>query len=81
MTTLTAMRNWFQGCKIVLITHPKPCNGYSFFPHFLSFLTFFILIFMNLQMRLFSFRPMTSIHLSYDITGSIAKCHNYIVWV
>ena len=22
--------NWFQGCKIDLITHPKPCNGYSF---------------------------------------------------
>ena len=21
--------NWFQGCKIDLIIHPKPCNGYS----------------------------------------------------
>ena len=27
-------------------------------------------------MRLFSFRRMTSINLSYDITGSITKCHN-----
>ena len=27
-------------------------------------------------MRSFSFRRMTSIHLSYDITGSITKCHN-----
>ena len=31
---------------------------------------------MNMQMRQFSFRPMTSIHLSYAITGSITKCHN-----
>ena len=30
---------------------------------------------MNMQMRYFSSRPMTSVHLSYDITGSIAKCH------
>ena len=22
--------NWFHGCKIVVITHTKPCNGYSF---------------------------------------------------
>ena len=27
-------------------------------------------------MRSFSFRRMTSINLSYDITGSITKCHN-----
>ena len=37
-----------------------------------------LFIFMNMQMRKekFSLRPMTSIHLSYDITGSITKCHN-----
>ena len=28
-----------------------------------------------MQMRSFLFRPMTSIHLLYDITGSITKCH------
>ena len=27
-------------------------------------------------MRSFSFRRMTSMNLSYDITGSITKCHN-----
>ena len=27
-------------------------------------------------MRSFSFRRMTSINLSYDITGSITKCHS-----
>ena len=27
-------------------------------------------------MSLFSFRRMTSINFSYDITGSITKCHN-----
>ena len=26
--------NWSQGWKIDPITHPKPCNGYSFFPCF-----------------------------------------------
>ena len=31
---------------------------------------------MNMQMTLFLFRPLTSIHLSYDITGSIGKCHS-----
>ena len=30
---------------------------------------------MNMQMISFLYRPMTSIHLSYDITGSITKCH------
>ena len=34
--------NWSQGCKIDLITHPKPCNGYSFFPCFSSIFYFFI---------------------------------------
>ena len=29
-----------------------------------------------MQMRSFSFRPMTSIHLSYAITDSITKCYN-----
>ena len=29
-----------------------------------------------MQIRLLSFRPMTSINLSYDIIGSITKCHN-----
>ena len=41
------------------------------FPLFLTFL----LIFMNMKMK-FSFRRMASIHLSYDITGSIIKWHN-----
>ena len=27
-------------------------------------------------MRQFSFRPITSVQLSYDITSSIAKCNN-----
>ena len=31
---------------------------------------------MNIQMRLFSYRPKSSINLSYDITGSITKYHN-----
>ena len=34
--------NWFQGCKIVLITHTKPCNGYSFFPSFSLIFDIFI---------------------------------------
>ena len=29
LTTLAANENLFQGYKIDLITHPKPCNGYS----------------------------------------------------
>ena len=40
--------NWLNGCKIVLITYPNPCIGYSFplvFPNFFTFL----LIFMNIQ--------------------------------
>ena len=45
------------------------------FPHFSSFLTF-LLIFMNMQMRYFSYRTRSSIDLSYNITGSITKCHN-----
>ena len=32
--------NWFEGCKIDLITHPKPCNGYSFSLVFLDFSNF-----------------------------------------
>ena len=67
--------NWLNGCKIDLITYPNPCNGSSFslvFPHFLTFL----LIFMNIQMRRFSYRPRSSIHLSYNITGSTTKCQN-----
>ena len=31
---------------------------------------------MNVQMRQFSYRTRASINLSYDITGSITKCHN-----
>ena len=31
---------------------------------------------MNMQIRQFSFRSMTSINLSYDITGLLTKCHN-----
>ena len=67
--------NWLNGCKIDLITYPNPCNESSFslvFPHFLTFL----LIFMNMQMRRFSYRPRSSIHLSYNITGSTTKCQN-----
>ena len=30
---------------------------------------------MNIQRKKFLFRPLTSIHLSYDITGPITKCH------
>ena len=55
-----------------------PKNGYSFsllFPHFLTVLLFF----MNMQMRLFSYRTRSSIYMSYDITGSITKCHNDIL--
>ena len=32
---------------------------------------------MNMQMRSFSFRVLTSIKLSFDVTGRIAECHNY----
>ena len=67
--------NWLNGCKIDLITYPNPCNGSSFslvFPHLLTVL----LIFMNMQMRRFSYRPRSSIHLSYNITGSTTKCQN-----
>ena len=67
--------NWLNGCKIDLITYPNPCSGSSFslvFPHFLTLL----LIFMNMQMRRFSYRPRSSIHLSYNITGSTTKCQN-----
>ena len=39
--------NWFQGYKMDLITHPTPCDGYSFFPRF----SLILLIFMNMQMR------------------------------
>ena len=62
-------------CKIGLTAYAKPCNEYSFsliFPHFLTFL----LIFINVQMRYFSYRTRSSIDLSYDITGSITKCHS-----
>ena len=45
------------------------------FPHFSHFLTF-LLIFMNMQMRYFSYRTRSSIDLSYNITGSIRKCRN-----
>ena len=31
---------------------------------------------MNMSMKTFSFRRISSINLSYDITGSITKCHN-----
>ena len=31
---------------------------------------------MNIQMGLFSYRTMSSINSSYDITGPITKCHN-----
>ena len=31
---------------------------------------------MNILMRSFSFRRMPSMNLSYDITGSVTKCHN-----
>ena len=67
--------NLLNGCKIDLITYPNPCNGYSFslvFPHFLTFL----LIFMNMQMRYFSYRPRSSINVLFYITGSITKCQN-----
>ena len=40
--------DWSQGCKIDLITHPKPCNGYTLV--FVRFFTF-SLILMNMQMR------------------------------
>ena len=52
-----------------LITHLNLCLIFSL-------LLTFLLIFMNMQMISFSFRRMTSINLSYDITGSITKCHN-----
>ena len=45
------------------------------FPIFPQFLTF-LLIFMNMQMRYFSYRTRSSIDLSYNITSSITKCHN-----
>ena len=45
------------------------------FPHFSSLFDI-LLIFMNMQMRYFSFRTRSSIDLSYNITGSITKCHN-----
>ena len=31
---------------------------------------------MNMQMRISSYRHRSSINLSFDITGSITKCHN-----
>ena len=31
---------------------------------------------MNMQMRYFSYRTRSSIDLSYNITGTITKCHN-----
>ena len=31
---------------------------------------------MNLQMKYFSYRIRLSINVSYDISGSITKCHN-----
>ena len=42
--------NWFQGYKIDLITHPKPCNGYSLSLVLTRFSTL-LSIFMNMQMR------------------------------
>ena len=56
-----------------LITHLKLCNGYSFFPHFPSIFDIYVHEYVN---EIFSFRRMTSINLSYDITGSRTKCHN-----
>ena len=46
-----------------------------FFPRFFSLFDIFI-NFMNVQMRQFSYRTRASINVSYDITGSITKCHN-----
>ena len=63
--------NFSQGRKIHLITHPKPFYGHSGYLFFLDFRHF--LIFMNMQMR---YRPLASIKLYYDITGSIQNCYN-----
>ena len=53
----------------------KTLQCLQFFPHF-SFILTFLLLFMNILMRSFSFRRMPSMNLSYDITRSITKCHN-----
>ena len=44
LTTLAAMKIGFRDTMMDIITHPKPCNGYSF-P---SFILNFLLIFMNM---------------------------------
>ena len=44
LTTLAAMRIGFKNYKIDLVTHPKPCNGYSFSVVFSSIFGIFIKI-------------------------------------
>ena len=63
-----------QGCKIGLITYAVPCNGYIF-PRFSSFFDIFI-YFHEYANKTISYRTRSSIDLSDDSTGSIAKCHN-----
>ena len=46
-----------------------------FFSRFSSLFDILV-IFMNMQMRLSSYRASSSINLSNDITGSITECHN-----
>ena len=45
------------------------------FAHFSSLFDI-LLFFMNMQMRYFSYRTRSAIDLSYNVTGSITKCHN-----
>ena len=47
LTTLAAMKIGFRDIILDIITHPKPCNGYSF-PSFILDFRIFLLIFMNM---------------------------------
>ena len=46
LTTLAAMKIGFRDIIMDILTHPKPCNGYSFPSFILDF--HFLLIFMNM---------------------------------
>ena len=42
LTTLAAMKIGFRDIIMDIITHPKPCNGYSFPSFILDFRFFFV---------------------------------------
>ena len=75
LTTLADMTICARDARYILFPIQNLGNGYKLslvFPQF----SIVLLIVMNMQMRSFSFRHRSSINLTYDLIGSITKCHN-----